>query len=104
MAIYGSDYCDYDELQTGVRREGLINAIGGWIIKASSAIAVFLSGITIVMTGFKKEYFTGEVIIADAEKIRNPFLMRLAYVGIPLLFITRNHYECTIPFNEGTHE
>ena len=83
----GSDYCDYDELQTGVRREGLINAIGGWIIKASSAIAVFLSGITIVMTGFKKEYFTGEIIIADAEKSEILFLMRLAYVGIPLLFI-----------------
>ena len=39
------------------------------------------------MTGFKKEYFTGEAIIADAEKSEILFLMRLAYVGIPLLFI-----------------
>ena len=65
----------------------MISAIGGWIIKASSAIAVFLSGITIVMTGFRKEYFTGEVIIANAEKAEILFLMRFAYVGIPLLFI-----------------
>ena len=47
-----ADVCDYDELQTGTRREGMYGGIFWWIQKLGMAGASILTGILINATGF----------------------------------------------------
>ncbi|WP_043585287.1 MFS transporter [Geminisphaera colitermitum] len=50
-----ADICDYDELQTGLRREGAIGAVSAWISKLSMSATAMLSGFILAYTGYKAE-------------------------------------------------
>lgn len=46
------DVCEEDELQTGLRREGIFSAVGGFSRKMSVAVASILGGTALQMVGF----------------------------------------------------
>ncbi|QEG20208.1 MFS transporter [Mariniblastus fucicola] len=47
-----SDVCDYDELQSHQRREGVFGAIYWWMVKVGMALAGLLTGYLLVGSGF----------------------------------------------------
>ncbi len=56
--LYGSmlaDVIDYDELESGKRREGAFNACGSWIMKVGMALGIGGSGVVLEATGFNAE-------------------------------------------------
>ncbi len=55
-----ADICDLDELENGVRREGLFGAIFSWTFKTGLALAFFVSGAILVVIGFKAELGGGQ--------------------------------------------
>jgi GPH family glycoside/pentoside/hexuronide:cation symporter len=50
-----SDVCDYDELQSHQRREGVFGAIYWWMVKVGMALAGLLTGILLNVSGFDVE-------------------------------------------------
>ncbi len=76
----GADVMDYDELHTHKRREGAFSACGSWIMKASSAVTMFLSGVVLNATGFDAQKAAQSV-----ETITN---IRLAFAAIPAIGLT----------------
>ncbi len=47
-----ADICDQDELENGVRREGMFGAMHGWVGKTAAAMAVFGAGVALNAVGF----------------------------------------------------
>lgn len=58
MMSMTADILDIDELNTGLRREGIFGAIYWWMVKVGFAIAGGLSGIIIAFVGFNPELAT----------------------------------------------
>ena len=77
MGAMISDVCDYDELETHQRREGVFGAIYWWMVKIGMALAGLLTGILLTASGFK------ETLATQSEKTM--FLLRIFDVGIPIL-------------------
>jgi len=50
-----ADICDDDELNNGLRREGMFGAVGGWIMKTMLSCTFLLSGLILEGTGFRVE-------------------------------------------------
>lgn len=78
--LYGAtigDVVDYDEMQTGQRREGSFSACQSWITKVGIALGVGASGWILQFTGFdsKQTVQTPEAI----------FWIRLLLSGIPVI-------------------
>lgn len=78
--LYGAtigDVVDYDEMQTGQRREGSFSACQSWITKVGIALGVGASGWILQFTGFdsKQAVQTPEAI----------FWIRLLLSGIPVI-------------------
>lgn len=72
-----ADVCDYDELQTNQRREGVFGAIYWWMVKVGMALAGLLTGILLKTSGF-------DVALAAAQPAKTLFLLRVFDVGIPI--------------------
>lgn len=47
-----SDVCDYDELESKQRREGIFGAIYWWMVKVGMSLAALLGGYLLVFSGF----------------------------------------------------
>ncbi|HNX05753.1 MAG TPA: MFS transporter, partial [Opitutales bacterium] len=80
--IYNSmlaDIMDYDELQTGKRREGSFSACQSWISKVGMALGAGASGWILAATGFDADQK-----IQSAESI---FWIRFMLSSIPVLFL-----------------
>ncbi len=73
-----SDVCDYDELETHQRREGVFGAIYWWMIKVGMALAGLLTGVLLKASGF-------DVALQTAQPERTLLLLRLFDVGIPVV-------------------
>jgi GPH family glycoside/pentoside/hexuronide:cation symporter len=58
MMSMTADILDIDELNTGLRREGIFGAIYWWMVKVGFAIAGGLSGIIIAVVGFNPDLAT----------------------------------------------
>ncbi|MDG1822163.1 MAG: MFS transporter [Flavobacteriaceae bacterium] len=58
MMSMTADVIDVDELNTGLRREGLFGAIYWWMVKVGFAIAGALSGVIIALVGFNPDLAT----------------------------------------------
>ncbi|MEN0046581.1 MAG: MFS transporter [Bacteroidota bacterium] len=58
MMSMTADVIDIDELNTGLRREGIFGAIYWWMVKVGFAIAGGLSGIIIAFVGFNPDLAT----------------------------------------------
>jgi GPH family glycoside/pentoside/hexuronide:cation symporter len=72
-----ADVCDYDELQTHQRREGVFGAIYWWMVKVGMAIAGLLTGILLKASGF-------DVALAAAQPAKTLLLLRIFDVCIPI--------------------
>ncbi|NIM01979.1 MAG: MFS transporter [Acidobacteria bacterium] len=72
-----ADVCDYDELETGQRREGVFGAIYWWMVKIGMALAGLLTGIMLNASGFDVEL--------EAQPEKTLFLLRVFDVGVPLV-------------------
>ncbi len=73
-----ADVCDYDELSTGMRREGLYGAVFSFSMKLGSAIGLGLCGFVLWLVGFDKEL--------TAQTYETVIRFRLAFALIPALF------------------
>ena len=73
-----SDVCDYDELETHERREGVFGAIYWWMVKVGMALAGLLTGVLLTASGF-------DVALAAGQSNQTLFLLRVFDVGIPLI-------------------
>jgi GPH family glycoside/pentoside/hexuronide:cation symporter len=73
-----SDVCDYDELETHQRREGVFGAIYWWMVKVGMALAGLLTGILLKVSGF-------DVALGAAQSEKTLLLIRLFDVGIPII-------------------
>lgn len=60
MMSMTADVIDIDELNSGLRREGIFGAIYWWMVKVGFAIAGALSGLIISIVGFNPELITTE--------------------------------------------
>jgi len=72
-----ADVCDYDELQTSQRREGMFGSIFWWVVKLGMAAALAGGGILLEFTGF-------DVALEGNQTEQALFLMRVFDVGIPI--------------------
>ncbi len=72
-----ADVCDYDELETGQRREGVFGAIYWWMVKIGMALAGLLTGIMLNASGFD--------VALETQPEKTLFLLRVFDVGVPLV-------------------
>ncbi|MEN0002875.1 MAG: MFS transporter [Bacteroidota bacterium] len=77
MMSMTADVIDLDELNYGVRREGVFGAIYWWMVKFGFAIAGLLSGVIMSVVGFDPEAAT-----QTEEAISG---LRAFYSGLPIL-------------------
>lgn len=75
-----ADICDWDELQTGKRREGSYSAIFGWIMKMGYSLTGIITGLILVATGFHAE-------LGAAQAPETLLWLRILYTGIPSLSV-----------------
>lgn len=73
-----ADVCDYDELQTGQRREGMFGSIYWWMVKVGMAMASLIAGFLLNATGFN-------VALGGDQPERTLLLLRIFDVGVPLI-------------------
>lgn len=74
-----ADICDVDELESGLRREGMFGAVGALIFKAGLGLSSVLGGYIISLSGF-----------VDGAATQTPealFNMRVMYAILPTLLI-----------------
>ena len=75
------DVVDYDELKTGVRREGSFASIFSWVLKFSFVIGFMISGPLIELTGFD-----ANLEGAQPKEVYN--IMRIGFLVIPIVALT----------------
>lgn len=73
-----ADVCDYDELNTNERREGMFGSIYWWVVKLGMALALAAGGFLLNATGF-------DVALQGNQTKQTIFLMRFFDVAVPLL-------------------
>lgn len=74
------DICDLDELEHGVRREGLYGAVFSWTFKVGVALSSFVGGAILVAIGFNAEFKGNQ---SEATLL----WMRLLFAFVPAVFI-----------------
>lgn len=73
----GADIIDYDELNTGKRREGAFTACASYILKLGNSFGYFLSGLILTWSGF-----TWKLKVQAPETI---FWIRFSLASLPIL-------------------
>jgi len=73
-----ADVCDFDELQTGTRREGMFSGIYWWIQKLGMAGASILGGYLLNWTGFN-------IALGINQSAKTLLFMRIYDIGIPIV-------------------
>jgi GPH family glycoside/pentoside/hexuronide:cation symporter len=73
-----ADVCDVDELNTGLRREGMYGAVYGWILKIGVSVGQLLSGFVLTMAGINPS-----AEMQSPEAIRN---LRILFSTVPFIF------------------
>ena len=73
-----SDVCDFDELHSGERREGVFGAIYWWMVKVGMALALLITGVLLNVSGF-------DVNLAGDQSESTKFYLRVFDVCIPIL-------------------
>jgi GPH family glycoside/pentoside/hexuronide:cation symporter len=78
MGAMISDVCDYDELTTHKRREGVFGAIYWWMVKIGMSLAGLLTGVLLKVSKF-------DLALGSGQEERTLLLLRIFDVGIPVL-------------------
>lgn len=73
-----ADICDVDELNTGLRREGMYGAVYGLILKIGVSIGLCLSGFLLTLAGI-----VPSVKVQSPESISN---LRILFSAVPFVF------------------
>ena len=73
-----TDVVDYDELETGCRREGGLTAVLGWIQKLGFALSVLLAGVILDISGF-------DVALGANQTLETLAQMRALFVFFPIV-------------------
>ena len=73
----GADVMDYDELQSGKRREGAFSACKSWIMKLGMALGTLASGEILQRTGF-------DARLGPAQTPHALFMIRLLLAVVPI--------------------
>ena len=76
MMSMTADVCDLNELETGVRREGVFGAIYWWMVKFGFAIAGLFSGLILAFVGFDQN-----VEVQTSTALQG---LKLAYILVPV--------------------
>lgn len=74
-----ADVIDSDELETGDRKEGVYSAAWGFVMKASNACVVLLTGVALELSGFEPNQEQGERVL---------WILRGIVGGLPLMAMT----------------
>ncbi len=82
------DIADYDELVTGRRREGAINAFSSWFNKLAFTLSATIGGVALSWTGFSASATEQAPGVLPHLKITY-VLLTLTFWGIALLFLWR---------------
>jgi len=72
-----ADVCDYDELETHERREGMFGSIFWWVVKLGMALALAGGGFLLNATGF-------DVALEGNQTEHTIFMMRFFDVLVPI--------------------
>ncbi len=78
MGAMISDVCDYDEVTTHQRREGVFGAIYWWMVKIGMSLAGLLTGVLLKISKF-------DLALGSGQEERTLFLLRVFDVTIPLI-------------------
>ena len=73
-----ADVCDIDELNTGLRREGMYGAVYGWILKIGVSVGLLLSGFVLTMAGIEPS-----AEIQSSEAVQH---LRVLFSCVPFIF------------------
>lgn len=76
-----ADICDFDELDTGLRREATYCAVYNWIFNAGLASSYFISGIVLAVTGFDEK-------LEGAQNPNTIYAMRVIFTLLPVVVLT----------------
>jgi GPH family glycoside/pentoside/hexuronide:cation symporter len=74
----GADVIDFDELETGKRREGAFQACQSWIMKVGMALGIGGSGFVLRATGF-------DASLEGAQSEHTLTMIRIYLAGIPVV-------------------
>lgn len=74
-----ADICDLDEVTTGARREGMFNAVLGWMLKVALSGSIFLAGVVLDLTGWQTD-------LKAAQSPATFLAMRIAFSAGTILF------------------
>ena len=74
----GADVMDYDELNTGKRREGSFSACSSWTQKVGLSIGAFAAGYILPMVGFDAK-------LGGAQRPETIVGIKIALAAIPLV-------------------
>jgi len=78
MGAMISDVCDYDELTTHKRREGVFGAIYWWMVKIGMSLAGLLTGVLLKVSKF-------DLALGSGQEAKTLLLLRVFDVCIPIL-------------------
>jgi GPH family glycoside/pentoside/hexuronide:cation symporter len=73
----GADVIDYDELETGKRREGAFAACGTYIMKIGLAIGIGFSGVVLASTGF-------DAALGAEQSPEALTMIRILFMAVPV--------------------
>jgi GPH family glycoside/pentoside/hexuronide:cation symporter len=89
----GADVMDYDELESGKRREGAFSACGSYLMKIGLAIGMGASGFVLKWSGFDEKL--GGAQTEHALTMMRVFLAVLPIIGLVLAFIALWRFRLT---------
>jgi GPH family glycoside/pentoside/hexuronide:cation symporter len=75
-----ADLSDWDELQTGWRREGVISAVISWVQKTGQSVSYIAAGAILTYAGF-------DVALGAGQTSQTVFRLRLLFTFVPCLFV-----------------
>jgi len=89
----GADVMDYDELESGKRREGAFSACGSYLIKIGLAIGMGASGFVLKWSGFDEKLTGGQS--EHTLTMMRVFLAVIPIIGLVLAFIALWNFRLT---------